>query len=228
MTERAGVTTRCSKGPGVQRSKRYRVALGAGLAASAALHGFVLAKVAFRPPESAALASLPSASPVDPPEETIVLLRIEELPDPEVLRPVLIEARPSEVPTASEELQEPRQGEAPVAVAGESPSSSTEAAEIAGAGEPAAAFAIPPSGAQLRALASMRPVTSVHPAAGAAVLQPLSSLAPRPELERDEGEGEEKRSWWRRLGAKFGFGKGGEVCVPRPEIADLDGPSADL
>ena len=69
---------------------------------------------------------------------------------------------------------------------------------------------------------------SVHPAAGAAVLQPLSALAPRPELERDEGEGEEKRSWWRRLGAKLGFGKGGAVCVPRPEIADLDSPSAGL
>lgn len=212
----------------MQRSERYRVALGAGLAVSAALHGFLLAKIALRPPESAPSASLPSPSPVKLPEETVVLLRMEELPDPEVPRPVLLEARPSEVPTASEELQEPRQGEAPVAAAGESPSSSTEPSERAGAGEPAAAFAIPPSGAQLRALASMRPVMSVRPAAGAAVLQPLSSAAPRPELERDEGEGEEKRSWWRRLGAKFGFGKGGAVCVPRPEIADLDGPSADL
>ena len=31
---------------------------------------------------------------------------------------------------------------------------------------------------------------SVHAAAGAAVLQPLSALAPRPGLEHDEGEGE--------------------------------------
>jgi len=211
----------------VQRSERYRVGLGAGLAVSAALHVFVLAKIAFRPPEPAALASLPSASPVKLPEETIVLLRIEELPDPEVPRPVLLEARPSEVPTTSEELQEPRPGEAPVALAGQSPSSSTEPLERVGAGEPAAAFAIPNS-ETLSALASVRPVMSVHPAAGAAVLQPLSSLAPRPELERDEGEGEEKRSWWRRLGAKLGIGKGATVCVPRPEIADLEDPSAGL
>ena len=155
-----------------------------------------------------------------------MLLRIEELADPEAPRPVLIEARPSELPTAPDELQEPRRGEAPVALEGESPSSSTEPSERAGAGEPAAAFAIPMSGAQPRAPASMRPVMSVHPAAGAAVLQPLSALAPRPEPERDEGEGEEKRSWWRRLGAKFGIGEGGTVCVPRPEIADLEDPSA--
>ena len=211
----------------MQRSERYRVGLGAGLAVSAALHVFVLAKIAFRPPEPAALASSPSALPVKLPEETIVLLRIEELPDPEVPRPVLLEARPSELPTASEELQEPRQGEAPVALAGESPSSSTEPTESAGTGEPAAAFAIPNSETP-SALASVRPVMSVHPAAGAAVLQPLSSLAPRPELERDEGEGEEKRSWWRRLGAKLGIGKGATVCVPRPEIADLEDPSAGL
>lgn len=212
----------------MQRSERYKVALGAGLAVSAALHGVVLARIALRPPESAALASLSSAPPVKLPEETIVLLRIEELPDPEVPRPVVLEARPAEVATVSGELQEPREGEAPVALAGESPSSSAEASERAGAGEPAAAFAIPTSGAQLPALASLRPVMSVHPAAGAAVLQPLSALAPRPELERDEGEGEEKRSWWRRLGAKLGFGKGATVCVPRPEIADLDDSSAGL
>ncbi|MCY3808334.1 MAG: hypothetical protein OXG58_02665 [Gemmatimonadetes bacterium] len=212
----------------MQRSERYRVALGAGLAISAALHGFVLARIALEPPESAALAPSPSASPVELPEETIVLLRIEEPPDPEVPRPVLLAARPSDLPTASGELQEPREGEAPVALAGESPSSSTEASDRAGAGEPEAAFAIPTSRAQLPALASMRPVMSVHPAAGAAVLQPLSALAPRPELERDEGEGEEKRSWWRRLGAKLGFGKGATVCVPRPEIADLDDSSAGL
>ena len=224
--ERAGVTTRCSKGSGVQRSERYRVALGAGLAVSAALHGFVLAKIAFRPPESAALASLPSSSPVELPEETIVLVTIEELPDPEAPRRVLLEARYSELPTASEEPQESKHGDSPVAPAGESPSSSTEPSERAAAGEPAAAFAIRPSGAQLRALDSMRPVVSVHPATAAAVLHPLSALAPRAELERDEGDGEEKRSWWRRLGAKLGFGKDGAVCVPRPEIADLDGHSA--
>lgn len=210
----------------MQRPEGYRVALGAGLAVSAALHGFVLAGIALRPPESAALAPLPSASSVKLPEGTVVLLRIEELPDPEVRRPVLPEARPAEVATVSEEVQEPREGEAPVALAGESPSSSTEPLERVGAGEPAAAFAVPTSGAQRRALASMRPVMSVHPAAGAAVLQPLSSLAPRPESERDEGEGEEKRSWWRRLGAKLGIGKGATLCVPRPEIADLDDPSA--
>ena len=210
----------------MQRSERYKVALGAGLAVSAALHGVVLARIALRPPESVASASFPSASPVKLPEETIVLLRIEELPDPEVPRPVVLQARPAEVATVSGELREPREGEAPVALAGESPSSSTEPSERAGAGEPEAALAIPTSRAQLPALASMRPVMSVHPATGAAVLQPLSSLAPRRELERDEGEGEEKRSWWRRLGAKLGFGKGATVCVPRPEIADLDDSSA--
>ena len=203
-----------------RNSKPYRWALGAGLAVSAALHGVALATLAFPRPEPAATESRPAPLLATVPETAVELVRIEEMPEPAVSRPVLVEARPPATPTASEELREPKLGEAPMAAAGEAASSSPRAPERPAASDPAAgALALRLADAPLRMPASMRPSLGAHPNAGAAAW-PLRALSPLSELERDEGEGEEKRSWWRRLGAKFGLGQGGDICVPRPELAD--------
>ncbi|MDE2871832.1 MAG: hypothetical protein OXQ94_09125 [Gemmatimonadota bacterium] len=194
--------------------------LGAGLAVSLAVHGFLLGSFSFWGPE-------PAGWPVRPEEASVFqvpaieLVRIEEPPEQVVPEPVTADAPIILTAPASEEVSEPKSGEALVAASGEVAASA--AAPMGGAAvadNPLSANpALAESGFPSAAL-SMLPRLGSRQGRPESIREPIEVPGPYPEADHAEGEGEEDESWWRRLGAKFGIGSGSKICVPRPEVMD--------
>ena len=208
------------------RETRYRLALRASLVVSAAVHGLALGVVAVRVPEPVGGPSHRAAESPSFRVPAIELLRLEEVRERVPPDPVVADAPVVPTVPASEGPPDPRSGEAFVAAWGEDVAS---AAPVAGGAEtPGASLPLatalaakgPLSGLPL----SMRPRLGVRHGPGL-IGEALDAPDPQAHDDREEGEGEERRSWWRRLGAKFGIGDGGNVCVPRPEVLD-EGPAS--
>lgn len=206
------------------RERRHRLVLGAGLVVSLAVHAAALGTFGFDGPPGPA-----TRLPIRPAEmavfrtPSIELVEIEAVPEQVVLEPVIADAPP--VPTAptSEDLWEPKHGVAPVAMAGEAAASAAGAA-----GGPKVAedrLPVVVATAETGIPATLPPSMSTRfggPSMAQSIREPLEAPDPRGDHDRVEGEGEEKRSWWRRLGAKFGIGDGSNICVPRPEVIGVD------
>lgn len=202
------------------RERRHRLVLGACLVVSLALHGLLFGALSLQRPEPAA--GLPDRR-AEPPVfdvRSIRLVRIEEPPEQVVLEPVVADAPIMPTAPASEEVPDPKAGDAPVAAAGETVAS---AAGATGGAEAAydpllAGMASAETGIPSRLPPSMKLRFGIQRKMLESTRKPINALDPLAAADRAEGEGEEEVSWWRRLGAKFGFGDGSKICVPRPEV----------
>lgn len=206
------------------REKRHRLVLGACLVVSLALHGLLFGALSLQRPEPAP--GLPDRR-AEPPVfdvPSIKLVRIEEPPEQVVSEPVVADAPLMPTAPASEEVRDPKSGDAPVAAAGETVAS---AAGAMGGAEAAydpfrAGTASAKTGIPSRLPPSMKLRFGIQRKMHESTRRPINALDPLAAAERAEGEGEEEVSWWRRLGAKLGFGDGSKICVPRPEVMVAD------
>lgn len=201
------------------RERRHRLVLGTSLIISLAVHGVLFGKSSFQRPEPATELPVLAAEMRVFPEPSIELVRIEETPEQVV--PDRVTADAPTIPTApSDEVAEPKTGDALVAASGDA---ATSAAGAMGGAEAAddpfpAAVASAETGSPSRLPLSMKLHFGIQREMLESTRKPVEALDPLAEDDRAEGEGEEEVSWWRRLGAKFGLGEGSKICVPRPEV----------
>ena len=203
------------------RDRRNRLVLGVSLAISLALHAIVAGGLTFQPPGPATESNDLSAETPVLQVSSIELVQIEDIQEPVVLDPVITNAPLVLAAPTSEELSEPKSGEALLAASGEA--AAAAAAPTGGskmADDPLPAkLAFAEAGATSTA-PSMRPRFGIQQKMPESTRKPIDALEPHADHDRVDGEGEEEESWWRRLGMKFGIGSGGKVCVPRPEVID--------
>lgn len=208
------------------RNRQNRMAVGAGLVISVAVHGVLFGALTFQvaPPPSEAPAGV--AEPVVFQESSIELVQIEEVREPIVLEPILVQARPALATPTLEELPQPAPGEVSVAKAGDAPpSDAVKGADVNAQGDafPSAA-SLAEAGLPAQLAHSMTPRFGIMKELPESFRQPVAMLNPLAGHHHGEGDGQEELSWWRRLGIKFGIG-GGLICRPRPElIVDEDKP----
>lgn len=192
------------------REERHRLVLGTSLVLSLALHGVLLGTHGFQGRDPAGETSDVSAETPVFQVPSIELVQIVEPPEQVVPDPVVTDAPRILTAPTSEEISEPRSGDALLAKSGEAAASAAApegGAEVADDPLPSTAL-------------SMRPRFGFQQRMPESTRKPIEALDPLAEHDNAEGEGDEERSWWRRLGAKFGIGSGSKICVPRPEVID--------
>lgn len=208
------------------RNRQNRMAVGAGLAVSVAVHGVLFGALTFQAPQPPSETPAGVAEPAVLQESSIELVEIKEVREPVVLEPILVQARPAKATPTPEELPEPAPGEVAVAKAGDAPpSDAVTGADVNARGDAfPSATSLAETGLPARPALSMKPRFGVMKELPESLRRPVALLDPHAGHDHGEGDGEEELSWWRRLGLKFGIG-GGLVCRPRPElIVDEDKP----
>lgn len=203
--------------------------VGVCLGVSVAVHGILFGALTFQVPQ------LPSESPAGAAERVVVqqptieLVEIEEVKEPIVLEPILVQARPALATPTPEELPEPAPGEVSLAKAGDSPpSDAVTGADVNAQGDAfPSATSLAETGLPAQLALSMTPRFGIMKELPESLREPLEMLDPYAGVGDGEGDGEEELTWWRRLGMKFGLG-GGLICRPRPElIVDEDEDKSD-
>lgn len=204
------------------RQSRYRqgrVVLGVSLAISLAVHGVLFGALDFQ------VRQQPSESPAGTPEpvaleySAIEVVEIREVPEEIVLEQIIAEARVAVATPTPEKLPEPAAGEMSMAKAGDAPAShAVTGADVDERGDafPSTTM-LADAGSAARFAASLRPRLGILKEMPRSTREPVEMLEPNFGDGTGEGDGEEEKSWWRRLGMKFGIG-GGEICRPRPEL----------
>ena len=204
------------------REEQHRLVLGVGFVVSLALHGVLLGALTLPGPELAG--EVPDRSAETPVflMPSTELVQIQEPPEQVFLDPVITDAPRILTAPTSEEVTEPKSGDAILAASGETAASAAGAAggaELADDPIPVA-LASAETGTPSALPLSMRPRFGIQQKMLESTRKPIEALDPLAYQDHAEGEGEEEESWWRRLGAKFGIGDGGKICVPRPEVID--------
>ena len=200
--------------------------MGVCLGISVAVHGVLFGALTFQVSQPPSEAPAGATEAVVFQEYAIELVEIEEVTEPVVLEPILVQARPALATPTPEELPEPAPGEVSMAKAGEAPpSDAVTGADVNARGDAfPSATSLAETGLPAQLALSMTPRFGIMKELPESLRRPLAMLDPYAGHDHGEGDGDEELSWWRRLGMKFGIG-GGLICRPRPElIVDEDKP----